>query len=83
MSWLKAKVEAQASALEEENVYVGTGSQSSMLVRSKKRSDISKGLTVTLKLSKLNISAHALLYIASSPGPLFYVERGKGGWGRG
>lgn len=41
--WLRAKVEAQASTLEKNKVYVGTGSQSSMLVRSNKRSDHTRG----------------------------------------
>ena len=44
ISWLRAKVAAQASSLEEKGVYVGTGSQSSMLVRSNKRRDISKSM---------------------------------------
>ena len=44
VSWLRSKVVAQASSLEDSGVYVGTGSQSSMLVRSNKRSDISKSM---------------------------------------
>ena len=45
MSWLKAKVEAQATCLEEKKVYVGVGSQSSMLVKSNKRSDLTRSLS--------------------------------------
>lgn len=44
VSWLRSKVAAQASSLEEKGVYVGTGSQSSMLVRTNKRSDVSKSM---------------------------------------
>ena len=44
-SWLRAKVEAQATSLEEKKVYVGVGSQSSMLVKSNKRSDLTRSLS--------------------------------------
>ena len=45
ISWLRAKVEAQATSLEEKKVYVGVGSQSSMLIKSNKRSGLTRSLS--------------------------------------
>ena len=43
LSWLQKKVTALAKQLEKEQVYVGSGSQSSAFVRSSKQSDVTKG----------------------------------------
>ncbi len=43
LAWLRKKVEALADTLAEEKVYVGKGSQSSMLVKSRKESQGTKG----------------------------------------
>lgn len=43
LAWLQKKVLALAKMLEEERVYVGEGSQSSMLVKSTKDSEVTKG----------------------------------------
>ena len=50
VSWLRSKVETQVSSLEEHHVYVGTGSQSAMLVRSNKRSDIGRSMSFCINL---------------------------------
>ena len=43
LTWLGRKVSGLAEALQEEGVYVGKGSQSSMLVRSNKECELTKG----------------------------------------
>lgn len=43
LTWLRKKVLALAKTLEEERVYVGEGSQSSMFVKSSKDSEVNKG----------------------------------------
>ena len=58
-SWLRAKVEALGSGLEEEGVFVGAGSISSSLVRSSRQPTISKGsfLFASISLSYNNNKA--------------------------
>ena len=41
--WLKSKVDALATSLEREGVYVGAGSLSTTLVMSNRQKDISRG----------------------------------------
>ena len=43
LAWLRKKVAALADTLAEEKVYIGKGSQSSMLVKSRKKSQGTKG----------------------------------------
>lgn len=43
LAWLKKKVTVLADTVEEEGVYVGRGSQSSMLVKSSQAAEVTKG----------------------------------------
>ena len=43
LAWLQKKVAALADTLEQEKVYVGRGSQSSMLVKGTQASEVTKG----------------------------------------
>ncbi len=51
LAWLKKKIAALAEKLEQEEIYVGRGSRSSMFVESKKQSEITKGMRAKTQIT--------------------------------